>query len=124
MRLHKELLSIFLVIAILLSAFGYVPVIKAVSRTITYNREDTFGAATIDDDFADSRILVLLSKDASKRRSAYSITDFSEIRPTKVESLTAEMYEHLTQKNNTRANKERVENFKHVLCVELSTPGK
>lgn len=59
MNNNRKRLSLLLVGAILISIFGYIPVAKAVSSVISNNDEITFHTATLDDNFADNRILVL-----------------------------------------------------------------
>ncbi len=122
----KNWLSIILAVTIFLSAICYVPIVKAVNGATTDSEETTLSTATLEDDFADNRIIVLLSEAASKRRAAYSAVDFCELGSVKVENLTAEMYDYLAQKQKagSKSAEERIENFKHVLCVELATAGK
>ena len=118
----KKVLSVFLILVTVFSLLRYALIANATASV----EETIFSTATIGDDFADNRIMVVLSEEASKRRTAYSAVDFSEIGAVKAENLTAEMYDYLVQKQETGSqyDKERVENFKHVLCIELAKSGK
>ena len=71
----KKVLSIFLILVTVSSLLRHAPIANA---TVSFE-ETIFSTATVDDDFADNRIMVVLSEEASKRRTVYSTVDFSEI---------------------------------------------
>lgn len=120
MNRSKRFLSILCALALILSTFAYAPVILAVNTVAVDSETVKPDSITAEDDFADNRILIVLNRNASKRDTAYSTADFSEIGSSNVENLTAGMYDCLAQKQKARC----IENFPNVLCVELAESGK
>ena len=50
--------------------------------------EKIYCNATLDDDFAEDRVLIILTKDASQNNKIYSIYDFPNIGCINVENIT------------------------------------
>lgn len=121
----RKIFGTLLVVTIFFTVLRWVPAVKATNDENMTSEEVVYSTATIEDEFADNRIIILLNNEASKRNAAYSVSDFSEIAPAKVENLTADMYAHLALKQQTtKAIDEFRETINHVLCIELAAPGK
>ena len=120
MNSNKRFLSILCSLALVFSSFAYAPVVTAVNMATEDSEAVKISTATIEDDFADNRILVVLNEDTSKRGTVYSTANFSEIKSASVENLTAGMHDYLAPKQKTGSG----ESFRNVLCIELSEPGK
>ncbi len=101
--------------------------------------------ATIDDDFADDTVLVVLANDVSTQKAnartnfsaEISTEDFSEVGCVEVENLTScssaivdEEVARLSNPistlsaENEAEHKVNVNNFKRIISLKLSTPGK
>ncbi len=95
---------------------------------------------TVNADFAEDRVIVVLNQETSLEFNTYNQTDFSEIGCAKVTDLTADMGNLVKQKikqTKTAAmslayeetaskfmNELKVDSYKQVLCLELNEPGK
>lgn len=73
--------------------------------------EKTYSNDTLDDNFADDAVLIVLNKDSSLSFQEFSVSDFPEVNILKVENLT--------QYTETKV-KEQIENRKSEI-IELTT---
>ena len=136
----KKLFSMFLAILLSFSLLLHSAIFVAHANDII-NADDTVtNIADIKGSFADNRVLVALTREASLRFETYSADDFAEIGCAKVmdlssgcAALTKEALRqatlHLTTGNNNATyeslnkNKDAVSNFQQILCLELKNPG-
>ena len=90
--------------------------------------------ATLDDDFADDQIIVVLNNKASLMSKDYGVSDFSEIQCRSISNLTDGMCDQIEQQmvelekrnydqTNSRAE-EKIAAFNKILCLRLENPGK
>ena len=87
-----------------------------------------YSDATIDGDFADDKVIVVLSHRESMRAAEYSLHDFSEIDIAEIEDLSQPVKKVL-QKEETiySENGDNIiirDDFQSILCLTLRTPGK
>lgn len=108
--------------------------------TFASSEEKIYCNATIDDDFAEDRILVVLSNDASLSTLSYNETHFSEFSCTDVTNLTefstnlvraqlakvdiAEQYQLSDAVTFGDFYQVDTDSFHQVLCLTLKDPGK
>lgn len=84
--------------------------------------EKIYCTATIEDEFATNRVLVVLDERASHSNKIYNRNDFSNINCKEVKDLTYEATNVVQKrKNNSLID---VNNYRRVLSVELSTNSK
>lgn len=136
------LLAIVLIIGLSGSGFA-ITIGEATEATIGTDKdvpeEKNYREPTLQDKFADDRLLVILSNSASLRLKSYSTADFPEIQCESVKNLTphttANISALLSNTANTRdaisADEEAAsftsvdpEKFNQVLCVNIKNPGK
>lgn len=92
--------------------------------------EKRYSNATMDDDFADDRILVTIQNDYSLAFHTYTPEDFPEIKCVKVEELTSGEYEKAIVEGNPLPDdhpwKDQIDIHKYhqILCITLKNPGK
>lgn len=101
------ILSIICILTIFSVLFG------GVSLNVHANdsRDKIYSNTTIDDEFSDNRVIVVLTEDASKINKKYTIKDFEDIGCTNVVELNENI-------NN------QFEKFNKVLCLEFSFNSK
>lgn len=144
--MRKKILALTLVVVLLCSVMlpssAALPVLaQASDAPVPLSDEKVYCNATLEDDFADDRVVVVLSNKASTSLRTFTKADFSGIGCTKVQLLnpyTTEMVNaKLTGKSEevqrtaepyviTFAEFEDVdtENFFQILCLTLEEPGK
>lgn len=94
--------------------------------------EKIYSNATIDDEFADNRVLVVMSNQASLQFNQYDDRDFDEISCKNVSNLSAAMEEkaktasiEIASKNqDIRSINNKISTYNQVLCLELEYAGK
>ena len=84
---------------------------------------------TTDNDFADDRVLVVLSKQETMHFRSYSASDFTEIGISSVDELSKTSREVMQRQMNSSAReKNEMEinpnTFRTILCLKLQRPGK
>ena len=89
----KKISSIFRKICIFILIFSFLfiggtSVYAADNNQKDYMEEKTYCAATIEDDFADDRVLVVLNKETSQDFKAYKTNDFYGVGCSKITDLT------------------------------------
>ena len=106
------------------------------AEIITVEIEDISYEFTVNDDFADDRILVVLTKETSWQFKEYEADDFSEIRCKSVKAMATTKFEKGKKALENIAyavenNKEPVidrnldlSEYNNILCLELENPGK
>ena len=144
--MRKKILALTLVFVLLCSVMlpgsAVLPVLaQASDAPVPLSEEKVYCNATLEDDFADDRVVVVLSNKASTSLRTFTKADFSGIGCTKVQLLnpytTERVNAKLTGKSKevqrtaepdviTFAEFEKVdtENFRQILCLTLETPGK
>ncbi len=96
-----------------------------------------FSNPTLEDEFADDRILVVLSNDASLEFNDRTADDFSSIDCAKVRDLSRGCGQKIKQQYDTlmaaalsrtavpeSVDAEQIGSFNQILCIELEQPGK
>ena len=88
-----------------------------------------YSGATIEDDFADDTVLVVLNKEATRKFKTYTPDDFSAVGCKSVENLT-EFTEEIAKKqirsegkNEDDDKKASAESFRTILKLELRERG-
>jgi len=88
--MKKRIIVVFMV----LLACMLIPLINQLfaqvneAEATTLPRERKYSRATIEDDFADNAVIVILNKNATRSVGNFSLADFSEIDVKSVEDLT------------------------------------
>ncbi len=98
-----------------------------------------YSKATISDDFADNRILVVMNSKTSRKLADYSLENFSELKCTKIKDLTTQTkailkkgkassnIDNTTEKvlsDTISSTQTSLDTFKQILCIELEQCGK
>lgn len=120
----KKILTIIIIFGITLN------VTKVFARTLgnqeTIVEEKSYYNGTINDDFSDDKIIIVLSKEETNKYKDYTTEDFPEINCKSVIDLTASSSEIL--KNKDSKNNEKIlinrEKFNRILCLELNEKSK
>lgn len=123
----KKILTIIIIFGITLITLN---VTKVFARTLenheTIVEEKSYYNGTIDDDFSDDKIIIVLSKEETNKYKDYTTEDFPEINCKSVKDLTSSSNEIL--KNKDSKNNEKIlinrEKFNRILCLELNEKSK
>ncbi|MCL2621860.1 MAG: leucine-rich repeat protein [Firmicutes bacterium] len=87
-----------------------------------------FSTATINDEFADDRVSVVLTKEATRKFLTYTAKDFSDVGCVRVTELTQNTVEWVKQKlNGKNPNIEMqvdIEKYRRILQLELDMKNK
>ena len=142
MKILALTLVFVLLCSVMLPGSAALPVLAQVSDApVPLSEEKVYCNATLEDDFADDRVVVLLSNKASTSLHTYTKADFAGIGCTEVQNLTqyttaqvnaklrgetAELQKTAEPNVITFAEFSKVdtENFHQILCLTLETPGK
>jgi len=86
----------------------------------------TYSEATIDDDFADGTIMVVLYGGATRSFKNYSAEDFSELNLNSVTELTFSTEELLSAERKNRGTSMEINGdaYRRILKLELAEPSK
>lgn len=134
MKLLKKGLCLFLA-GILALMVGYMPfTINALSTTPIAMETKIYSQASIEDDFVDNHVLVVLTNEASLKFKTYTPADFPEITCAKMTELTEPVtpsvrlrVEGGVEKQDTNAVKISTQDpssFNQILCLELPVNSK
>ena len=99
------------------------------------DEEKVLCTATMEDAFADNRVMVVMSNKTSRQFNRYNAEDFSEIDCVSVSDLStateaklkaAQASVSVAEKSNAihRANSVDIDDYNQVLCLELKDAGK
>lgn len=142
-RLSFTIAILFLLICFSNLCFIFAVDTAAESKDI-YSEEKVYSKATLEDDFADNRILVVLKNGASLDFKNHDVLDFSDIGCKSVRSMStgreatiksevavlAEMAKtdilHKNIKNIVREEHSDIDllSYHKIMCLELAEPGK
>ncbi len=142
-RLSFTIAILFLLICFSNLCFIFAVDTAAESKDI-YSEEKVYSKATLEDDFADNRILVVLKNGASLDFKEHNTLDFSDIDCKSVRSMStgretavkaevavlAEMAKtdilHKSIKNIAREENSDIDllSYHKIMCLELAEPGK
>ncbi len=93
--------------------------------------EKIYSNATIDDEFADNRVLVVMNNQASLQFNQYGNGDFDEISCKSVSNLSAATEVKVKAESacfdtnhSVRSRNIRINTFNKILCIELENTGK
>lgn len=81
----------------------------------------TYYTGSINDDFCDDKIIVVLTKEETRKNLEYTIEDFNEIDCANVTDLTANIFESILNNRDCLVD---VDNFNRILCLELKNKTK
>lgn len=88
MSLFKKTCCLLLIVAFALT-IGYIPFeVKALSTAPIATETKIYSQASIEDDFVDNHVLVVLTNEASLKFKTYTTEDFPEIACEKMRELT------------------------------------
>ncbi len=139
MRRFRRWKCLFVSLFILL---GYLPchsptTVHAVSNVVSGDKEvKTYCSATLDDQFADDRLLVVLNHSTSSKLKTYTEKDFAEVSVKSVHDLTQNTKTKLQTARNVTSkgvallkdDAEQLvwiqENYNQILSLELQSKGK
>ena len=88
----------------------------------TLSEEKVYCEATLEDEFADNRVLVVLDKSSSYSKNVYDESAFSKYNCTDVTELTYMSTSELRTNNSDAAI--NTSNYNKVLCLELANNSK
>ena len=138
----RKLISIVLVLSLMTMLTGVASAIEAgedVAPALytSSGEEKVYCNATVEDDFAENRVMVVLSNDASLKFSAYEAENFSEIACAGVQDLSQASGRKIQAKAETvkdavmsrsvdvgTLDTSGIDTYNQVLCLELEESGK
>ena len=141
----KKRMSILLIVLMtVLVCFTQGSVLRATeaesSEIIDLNEKKVYSSATVDGDFADDHVLLVLNKQETMRFKDYSVRDFSDSNVFAVEELTQssrevvqeQIYRQRQQINSDNSETVReseameidADSFRSILRLTLRNPGK
>ena len=99
---------------------------KTYENSDTIVEEKTYYNGTIEDNFSDDKIIIVLSKEETNKYKDYTISDFPEIDCQSVIDLTSNYNELLKNSNNNYNDQTLINNekFNRILCLELNQKSK
>ncbi len=99
---------------------------KTYENSDTIVEEKTYYNGTIEDNFSDDKIIIVLSKEETNKYKDYTISDFPEIDCQSVIDLTSNYNELLKNSNNNYNDQTLInyEKFNRILCLELNQKSK
>lgn len=102
--------------------------------TYTLLEEKVFSSATLDDDFYNDSIIVVLNNEASLKLHNYDNNDFPEINSKRVLDLTLQKGQKIKELLSTSETnsfsmqklegEKIIENYNQILCIDLKQKGK
>ncbi len=95
MKIKKLLTSILVLVVVLLGVFS-----SNITKAEEISEEKVYCNATIDDNFTDNEVLVVLTNEESLEFNEYTINDFSEINCVAIEDLTDGYKDKIEQQLN------------------------
>ena len=133
MKLIKSCFNKILILTLLV-ALLYTTVFlttqKAVFNVLADDGEKkVYSTATLEDNFSDERVLVVLKKEVSLSQKIYRKNDFNEVASTDIVNLTNEVaLKNIRQKKEynyfAENGSEELKNFRQVLSIELENKSK
>lgn len=97
----------------------------------------SFSTATLENDFADDRVLVVLNNKASLKFKSYSVSDFAEVKCAAVRDLSTGKKKQVETKmadfqdsvrtmsaESKAAAVEEINKYNQIICLELADKGK
>lgn len=133
----SKILSAILVIATIFHYEPSVASVKADNIDITIDQEKIHCNASIDDDFADNKVIVILNQQESAKLNDYNSKQLLDINGIKIRDLTSETRTMLKNRQNYSVESNcddmdcselsgRIskEDFRQILSLELDNPGK
>lgn len=133
----RRVISMVLCFGILLNAFCILIQTNVYAESIVLDEEIFPGFESMQREFADNRVMVVLSNEASLRFEKYDLSDFVEVGCVEVRELTQTMTQKMQKqvkavetqmgdgKNEVYEEiMQRITSFNRVFCVKLSEPGK
>jgi len=137
MRSVKKILCILITLILVSDCFYVTASISEDSEQTgmsTTTEEKIFSTATMDEEFADNKVIVVFNKEESNKLRDYRVEDFSELSVTKVIDLTQntkailQAVRYDTESSNLQAASLETrqfisENYNQIITLELKTPG-
>ena len=126
-KIFTTVLAIVLVIGIVFAEHSILSQTTTASaeENMNYFEEKSYCSATLEDDFADNRVLVTLKSEVSKEFNSYSKEDFFGISCVSVADLSQESAQMVKrQQLEGTASDVDIRNFKTVLSLELAEKNK
>ena len=117
-RIFNKLLIVLVIIFVLFITFTA----STNSFAQTLSEEKVYCEATLEDEFADNRVLVVLDKSSSYSKNVYDESTFSKYNCTDVTELTYMSTSELRTNNSDAAI--NTSNYNKVLCLELANNSK
>jgi subtilisin family serine protease len=125
---NEKLMSVFLIMVLLATSINLIP--------IAYAENDKWGEISINDEFSEDRIIVIMENDASLKFKSYNANDFADIDCEEVVDISENAGNkvckameniklHVTQ-GETLEDYDGVAlgDYKQILCIKLKNPGK
>ncbi len=123
MRIKKLLTSILVLTIVFLGLFS-----SNITKAEEMSEEKVYCNATIDDNFSDERVIVVLKNRESKLFKEYTTNNFPEVECSNVKEVTKNIKEKIKTKTiskyDTKNNIDSMVNYKTVLTLELKEKSK
>ena len=120
--MKKRIISFLLVLIVGFSAITYFDFTYYSAKAEDKSEEKIYSNATIDDEFATNRVLIVLNEEESAKGLNYSRKHFEKAKCKEVKDLTSSKTKKIKEKQSKKS--EYVEKYNRVLELELDTKSK
>ena len=133
MKSFKRHLQATISLLLVLSLVPLGLTVPTFADTVISAEEKITSTATLDMDFNENRIIVVLNKEASSNFKNYTVNDFPEINGKSVDELTpyskASAKASVEMAKSTKSNSQTIlstaiGNYRQMICIELQNSGK
>lgn len=118
----KKSIAIFISVLMIMSTLF-------ITTAFAKEEEKFYCPATLEDDFADDRVLVMFNNETSMKLKDYTADDFSDIGAIAVEDLTKDIVEKIREQQSLVSTPDTYDwidtsDFNQTVCITLSTKSK
>lgn len=137
MKRSKQTINILVVISTVFSLVMTAFAVNLPETSIDISEEKIQCNASIDEDFSDSRVLVVMSRDESCKLNDYTAADFPEVKNIKVKDLSSGTKSVIKEQirgdaeiqssgliSEGKTMQVDADKYRQILCLELEQPGK
>ena len=113
--------AIIIIISVILVCASIIPVTAQESEDDVFEIDKVYCTATIDDDFTDENVIVMLNRETSRKLADYTPEDFPEIECVRVYDLlsySTAKYREIAAAGGV------IPYYYQTLCITLAEPGK
>ena len=137
MKRKYRIIGLLIAISTVLSLTSTAFAVTIPDTSFEVSEEKIICHASIDEDFSDSRVLVVMNDDESSKLNDYTAADFPEVKNIKVKDLSAGAKSVLKAQiggdaeiqssgliSEDKTMQVDADKYRQILCLELEQPGK